>query len=291
MSENAITSAPTPTPTPTTTTTATTTATATTSAGPDGRRAWVEQIMGMPISIHLRGPGLPGLRDGGSEAEAAIADTFTMLREVDARFSTYSPDSEISRMARGELGARDAHPQVRDVVRLCEQARERTEGWFDARRPDGTGGSTFDPTGLVKGWAVQRACSALASRLPDHDVLVNAGGDIAVWCAHEDGEPWRLAIENPLDRTALLARLDLRTGGLATSGTAARGAHIYSPPTGSAATELASVSVIGPSLMWADVYATAAFARGPAAVGWLRTLEHHAWLVVDLQGHTTSSAG
>ncbi|MBL8932135.1 MAG: FAD:protein FMN transferase [Kineosporiaceae bacterium] len=281
MDHTVIGSSPTPSPTPT----------LSPSAGAAGRRAWVEQIMGMPISIHLRGSGLRRPADGENGVAAAIADTFAVLREVEDRFSTYSPDSEISRMARGELTARDAHPQVRDVIRLCEQARERTEGWFDARRPDGTGGSTFDPTGLVKGWAVQRACSALASRLPEHDVLVNAGGDIAVWCAREDGEPWHLAIENPLDRTALLARLDLRTGGLATSGTAARGAHIYSPATGSAATELASVSVIGPSLMWADVYATAAFARGPAAVGWLRTLEHHAWLVVDLDGTTTSSGG
>lgn len=259
---------------------------------PGDRRAWVEQIMGMPISIHLRGAGLTGSQrpDGApsSTIEGAVHAAFDALREVDATFSTYRADSEISRLARGELRLRDATAPVREVARLCREAREITQGWFDADRPDGAGGRTFDPTGLVKGWAVQRACTQLATGLPENDVLVNAGGDIAVWCAREDGEAWRLGIENPLDRTALLATLELRTGGLATSGTAARGHHIYSPATGSAATELASVSVIGPSLMWADVYATAAFARGTGAVDWLRTLSDHTWLVVDCDGTVTT---
>lgn len=258
-----------------------------------GKRAWVEQIMGMPISIHLRGPGLTRGETAVGDArsgtiDAAVTAAFESLREVDATFSTYRADSPISRLARGELRLRDAAAQVREVARLCDEARQITEGWFDADRPDGAGGHSFDPTGLVKGWAVQRACAQLAAVLPEHDVLVNAGGDIAVWCAREDGEPWRLGVENPLDRTTVLATIELRAGGLATSGTAARGDHIYSPATGSAATELASVSVIGPSLMWADVYATAAFARGAGAADWLRTLADHTWLVVTPDGEIRS---
>lgn len=150
------------------------------------------------------------------------------------------------------------------------------------------------PAGTVStppAWSRGGRCSALgqlAAVLPEHDVLVNAGGDIAVWCAREDGEPWRLGVENPLDRTTVLATIELRAGGLATSGTAARGDHIYSPATGSAATELASVSVIGPSLMWADVYATAAFTRGAGAADWLRTLADHTWLVVTPDGEIRS---
>jgi thiamine biosynthesis lipoprotein len=248
-------------------------------------RAWVEQIMGMPISIHVR-----GMETGASDGpDSAVARAFEQLRRVDTVFSTWTADSQISRLRRGELALEACDQEVRDVVRLCDRAKDLTEGWFDADRPDDAGRRRFDPTGLVKGWAVQRACVRLAAALPDADVLVNAGGDIAVSCGRADTAPWRLAIENPLDRTALLATVDLRTGGLATSGTAARGAHIYSPATGSAATELASVSVIGPSLMWADIYATAAFARGPRGVEWLRTLEHHAWMVVDLDGRTISS--
>jgi thiamine biosynthesis lipoprotein len=257
------------------------------------KRAWVEQIMGMPISIQLRGPGLRG--DGAiavhDRAAGAVAATFDQLRQVDAVFSTWIPDSQVSRLARGELALAACDPQVRDVVRLCAEAREVTEGWFDAGRlpgePDGgsdRGGRAFDPTGLVKGWAVQRACSVLAGTLPEHDVLINAGGDIAVSCGRADTPPWRLGIENPADRAETLARVELRSGGLATSGTAARGHHIISPATGLPATGLASVSVIGPSLMWADVYATAAFARGPGCVDWLRTLPGCTWLVVGPDG-------
>ncbi len=243
------------------------------------KRAWVEQIMGMPISIHLRGAQL----DSAATA-AAVARTFDDLRRVDDLFSTWKPGSQVSRLQRGELTLAAADLPVRDVVRLCEEARVDTDGWFDANLRDGAGGDRFDPTGLVKGWAVQRACSSLSTALPEHDVLVNAGGDIAVASGRADTPAWRLGIENPSDSGRLLDTVELRSGGLATSGTAARGHHIVSPRTGAPATELAAVSVAGPSLMWADVYATAALARGPDCVGWLGTLTDHTWLVVGADG-------
>jgi len=91
------------------------------------RRAWVEQIMGMPISVQVRGP-----LARGPAAEAAVARVFAALRAADAVFSTYLPDSDISRLARGELTLEDCHPDVAEVADLCEQARSRTGGWFDA---------------------------------------------------------------------------------------------------------------------------------------------------------------
>ncbi len=251
------------------------------------KRAWVEQIMGMPISIHLRGPQVApdGHTAPAAEVEKAVAQAFSSLRRVDEVFSTYQPGSQISRLQRGEVSLARCDAEVRDVVRLCEEARESTQGWFDARYA-----GVFDPTGLVKGWAVQRACAELADALPEIDVMVNAGGDVAVSCGRGDTPPWRLGIENPLARTELVGTVELRSGGLATSGTAARGEHIHSPRTGRPAAELASVSVSGPSLMWADVFATAAFARGPDCVDWLRTLLGHSWLVVALDGTVTSSS-
>ena len=81
-----------------------------------GKRAWVEQIMGMPISIHLRGPGLTRGETAVGDArsgtiDAAVTAAFESLREVDATFSTYRADSPISRLARGELRLRDAAAQ------------------------------------------------------------------------------------------------------------------------------------------------------------------------------------
>lgn len=246
------------------------------------RKAWVEQIMGMPISVHLRGPDPVG---AGSEAVQAV---FAQLREVDRVFSTWKADSEVSRLQRGELDVTQCAPEVREVVQLCAEAKERTEGWFDAWLPGPNGGPRrFDPTGLVKGWAIERAGDLLAA-VPEHDFLINAGGDITVGCHRTDTPPWTIGIENPADRSRLVATAPLRTGGVATSGTAARGAHILDPTTGLPATALGSVTVIGPSLMWADVYATAAFARGPACADWLRGLAEHVSLLVALDGTLTT---
>ncbi len=252
------------------------------------KRAWVEQIMGMPISIHVRGPGLDARPADGApdpRLEPAVARAFAGLREVDALFSTWIPGSQVSRLWRGELALADCDARVREIAALCDQARDRTDGWFDARLPGPDGVRRWDPTGLVKGWAVEQCCDRLAAALAGNiDVLVNAGGDLAARCPRADTGPFSVAIENPTERTRMVAVVPLRNGGVATSGTAARGAHILSPRTGRASIELASVSVIGPSLLWADVYATAAFAQGAAAVDWLRTLAGHPGVVVGLDG-------
>lgn len=148
------------------------------------------------------------------------------------------------------------HPWLTEVVALCETARDRTEGYFDAWLPGG-----FDPSGLVKGWAAQHATAHLA-RLPGFDHYLNVGGDITGRVGVTSAPPWRVAAEDPADEAAFLAILDLRSGGVATSGSAARGTHIVDPHTGVRPSELLAVTVTGPTLLWADVFATAAFARG-----------------------------
>lgn len=123
-----------------------------------------------------------------------------------------------------------------------------------------------------------------ASPPPDVRRAINAGGDIAVACTRTDTPDWVIAIEDPRDRSRMLRSLHLRTGAVATSGTAARGAHIVDPATGRPVESLLSATVIGPELTWADVYATAAFVKGPSAVGWLATLDQHAALLVEPDG-------
>src|SRR5437588_316919 len=68
--------------------------------------AVVEQIMGMPIVVDVR--------DENADNEDLVR-MFDWLRWVDATFSTYREDSEISRIDRGELEPADAHPEVRSV--------------------------------------------------------------------------------------------------------------------------------------------------------------------------------
>ena len=59
--------------------------------------------------------------------------------------------------------------------------------------------------------------------------------------------------------------VELTAGAVATSGTAARGDRLIDPATGRPVHGDGSVSVVGPALMWADVWATALF--GAAGAG------------------------
>lgn len=244
-------------------------------------QAFVQQNMGMPISVHLRGPA-----PDSAAARTAVAEVFERLRLADRVFSLYRPDSDLSRLTRGEIRLADCHRDVAEVARLCEQAVELTGGRFDPHLPGPDGVRRWDPTGLVKGWAVQRAAQVLTT-LAGHDHCVNAGGDVTAGRQRDDTPLWRIGIEDPSDRSRLLDVAELATGAVATSGTAARGSHLLDPVTGRPVTDLLSVTVTGPSLLWADVQATAAFAAGPGAVQWLAGLADHSGLVVDAAGTVT----
>jgi len=251
---------------------------------PDRRRAWVEQIMGMPISVHVRGDGARG-----PAAATAAGKLFADLRAADALFSTYKEDSEISRLQRGELDLEACDPAVREVHRLCEVARIRTDGYVDAWAVPGRPG-LFDPTVLVKSWAVARAARHFEA-VPGLALAVGAGGDILV-TPGEEPEPWLIGIQDPANRARVIATVPVHDGGIATSGLAARGAHIFDPHTGAAVTDLVSATVIGPSLLWADVWATEAVARGASAVTWVDTLHGTSGLLVLADGtvHRWSTA-
>lgn len=243
------------------------------------RRAWVEQIMGMPVSLHLRGPGLSSV-----PVAAAVGAVFALLRQADVVFSTYRPDSEVSRINRGELPVADAHPWVAEVAALCERARERTGGWFEPMLPGPGGAPRWDPTGLVKGWAVETA----ARRLSGYDFCLNAGGDVIV-ATLPGHPPWRVGVEDPHDPSRLAGVLPLTAGAVATSGTARRGAHLVDPYRGIPATEVAGVTVTGPSLLWADVFATAAAAKGVTGLDLLPGTGYEALLIDSTGAHRTTT--
>jgi thiamine biosynthesis lipoprotein len=229
------------------------------------RRAWVEQVMGMPVSIHLRGREVEG-----PAVEAAVAAAFALLHEMDATFSTYREDSDIMRLRREEIGLSEASPRVAEAVAIGEEAERVTGGAFTTMLPTPEGDLAFDPTGLVKGWAVDLAAESLTV-LSGTSYCVNAGGDLLVG-AHPDlplegpdAITWRVGIEDPLDRTRIASTVSLTHGAVATSGTAARGAHLYDPATGEHVARQGSVTVVGPRLVWADIWATALFVGGAAA--------------------------
>lgn len=219
----------------------------------------VAPVMGTVISIDVRDPGIP---------ESVVDAMLARLEEIEDRFSTYRPGSEISRIARGELAEAHASAEVRFVLGMCDDLHRTTDGWFDARghRADGR----LDPSGIVKGWAVEEA-ALLLDEAGARNYSCNCGGDVIARGEPEPGRPWRVGIRHP-DRADAVARvLAVRDLAVATSGTYERGEHIRDPRTGAAPTGLLSVTVVGPSLTWADVYATTAFAMGVAGPAWVAT--------------------
>jgi FAD:protein FMN transferase len=256
--------------------------TSSSSSAPSAPSIWrdVVQVMGLPISVALRG------RHAGDErARVAWARVGADLRDVDAMFSRYRADSWVSRHNAGEVALADAPPEVHEVLRLAEEARVASGGAFDVWRPGPDGRTVLDPDGVVKGWAVQRAARHLVA-LPDTDACLGGGGDLVCWTADPAGEPWQVGIEHPLDPRALVARVPVRRGAVATSGTAHRGEHVVDARTGLAPRGVASVTVVAADLVTADVDATAAFARGADALAWLRSRPGRGGLVVWEDGRT-----
>lgn len=251
----------------------TTAATTTADAAP---ARYVAHTMGIPISLALRGRH----RTDGA-ARAAWAAVMAELREADRMFSTYRPDSVISRLARGEIGVADCPPEVAEVLELGERAARASGGAFAILR-----GGVLDPSGVVKGWAAERAAAHLRA-LPDTGFCLSAGGDLVCRTRDADATPWRIGIEDPHDARRILAVVPVRTGAVATSGTAHRGAHLVDARTGRPPSGVASVTVIADSLTWADIDATAAYAHGPQAASWLRSRPGRTGLVVMPDGTAT----
>ncbi|MEU4247674.1 FAD:protein FMN transferase [Amycolatopsis sp. NPDC026612] len=233
------------------------------------RTVHVEHCMGTVFSIDVRDPG---------DWAGPIGEVVAWLHRVDALFSTFRPDSAISRIGRGELAIADAGPDVAEVFALCDRFEAETGGYFTARWR-----GTPDPTGLVKGWAVERA-SELLHRHGSHHHAVNGGGDVRLAGESAPGRPWRVGISDPAAGRRILTVVTGRDIAVATSGTAERGAHVIDPRTATPALDLAAVTVTGPSLTRADAYATAAVAMGHRVTEWGRTLPGHEVFVVDGTG-------
>jgi thiamine biosynthesis lipoprotein len=240
------------------------------------RTVHVEQCMGTVFSIDIRDPG---------DWATAVAEVIAWLHEADRIFTTYNDESDISRIRRGELAVADADPLVAPVLALCQRAERETNGFFTAGWRGG-----IDPTGIVKGWAIERASDILRSR-GSRNHSVNGGGDIQVAGEPEPGQPWHVGIADPLHPGRVTAIAAGRDFAVATSGTAERGAHIVDPRTGEPPHGLASATVTGSSLTLADAYATAAFAMGPAGLDWARTLSGYEVLLVTPDGAVRQTAG
>ena len=204
----------------------------------------VEQIMGLPISIDI-----PDCDD-----ETVFEAAFGRLKEIDERFSTYKPDSEVSKFAAGKIAGTDMSDELKEVIEACREAQKMTDGYFSA-----WSAGAFDPSGYVKGWAIAEAGKVIEGK-GFKTYCIGAGGDILARSSSD--KVWNIGIQDPYDKTKILNKLSISNGAVCTSGNYERGAHIINPKTNQPARELSSVTVMGPDIIWADVLATAIFAMG-----------------------------
>jgi thiamine biosynthesis lipoprotein len=243
-------------------------------AAPGLRR--VEDVMGMPVYLDIR--------DSEPDPDAADA-MYDWLRWVDVTFSTYKPDSEISRIAHGELAVEEAHSHVQAVLARCEELRRETSGYFDA-----AAGGSLDPSGFVKGWSIDEAAAILRTA-GLRDFAIGAGGDIRLFGGALPDERWRVGIQHPLERQRIAAVVKGMDLAVATSGAYARGEHVLDPHTRRPPSGVLSVTITGPDLATADAYATAAFAMGRAGPAWTARLVGYEAMTILEPGEVLTTAG
>ena len=234
----------------------------------------LEDVMGTVVVIDVY--ATTGRADAALAGQ--LADAVAILHRADEMFSTWRPDSPVSRLRRGEITPAQVPAEVADVLARCAVARDVSGGWFDPWAMPGG----FDPTGYVKGWAAQQALAAFTA--PGLcGVLVNAAGDIASTGGPAPGRPFRVGITDPLAPRQLAGVVEL-TGAIATSGTYERGSHLVDPHTGQPTARAASASVTGPDLGLADALATALAVAGQPGLDLVAPLAGYEALIIAADG-------
>jgi thiamine biosynthesis lipoprotein len=226
------------------------------------------QVTGTTFSFCLAAPPGMSRRTIGEALAAAVAE----LRAVDTAFSPFRQRSLVSAVRRGELSPETYPPPLTDIVTRCAAMRAATDGWFDAWAAPGG----FDPSGLVKGWAIDRAAVLLRAAGID-DYAITAGGDWLVRGTGPRGGAWRVGVADPDNPLRILATIELTDGAVATSG---YGSRVIDPHTGEQARSRGPATVTGPALCDADAYATALYAAGEPGLGWFPTADGYQAVVL-----------
>ena len=228
-------------------------------------------IMGMPITIEV---------DGSGDLSVIFKELFDFFKTVDNRFSTYKKQSEISKINRGEIKRKDYSKEMKIIFNLAEKTKQETSGYFDIFN-----GQIIDPSGIVKGWAILEAAKNLRKKGVEN-FYIDAGGDVQVGC-----KVWKVGIKNPFNQNEVVKVLKIKNKGVATSGSYIRGDHIYDPKEKKALKETVSLTVVGPDILEADRFATAAFAMGKSGINFIENQKGFEGYMIDSLGIATLTSG
>lgn len=218
---------------------------------------------------------------------ATLASVEDVFREADARFSLYRPDSELSRIAAGDLTLMNSSSELRSTYAAALDWRHKTDGIFTPNRSDGV----VDLNGIVKAQAIRDAGTVL-EHAGCRDFCLNVGGDILVSGVQPDGASWTVGLVDPSDPKTLVCSIVLEGSrrAVATSGSAERGDHIWlGGSTGPA--EFVQASVVADDIVTADVLATAIIAGGRATLDEITSRWDVDVLTVDRAGELLATPG
>jgi len=159
-------------------------------------------------------------------------------------------------------------------------------------------GVRIDLGGIAKGYAVERGAGILRAQGIAHG-LVSAGGDSRV-LGDRRGAPWIVGVRDPRNSDRVVARLPLIDEAISTSGDyerffeedGVRYHHIISPATGHSASEVRSVTIIGPDATMTDGLATSVFVMGvDNGLQLIDSLDDFEAVIVDQHGRLHRSGG
>jgi thiamine biosynthesis lipoprotein len=150
---------------------------------------------------------------------------------------------------------------------------------------------------IGKGYAADRAKTKLiAAGVPAG--IINASGDMNTWGTQVNGDPWKVAITNPMDKNKVFALLPIHDSAVVTSGNyekyvnfnGKRYTHIIDPRTGYPATDIISVTVFAPKAELADALATSVFVMGiETGLDRINQLPNIECIIIDKDGKIFTS--
>ena len=150
---------------------------------------------------------------------------------------------------------------------------------------------------IGKGYAADKAKSLLISKgVPSG--IINASGDMNTWGKQPNGNEWKVAITNPMDKNKVFALLPITNGAVVTSGNyekyvnfnGKRYTHIIDPRTGYPSTGLVSVTVFAPKAELADALATSVFVMGKeTGLDRINQLPKIECIIIDDKGNISKS--
>jgi thiamine biosynthesis lipoprotein len=239
-------------------------------------------LMGMTIKIEIADKNVN---------KKIFFQIFSYFETVDKKFSTYKKGSEISKINRGEITEQYYSEEMKEVFRLAEETKKETNGYFDIKTPE----KMIDPSGIVKGWAINKA-GRILKKEGYKNFYIDVGGDIEVVGKNINNEPWKIGIRNPLKIEEIVKVLSIKNKGVATSGTYERGEHIYNPKEEKQSDaqkncKILSLTVIGPNIYEADRFATAAFAMGKNGISFIENLPGFEGYMINENGTATLTTG